>query len=258
MTDSYYNQLAPYYKFIYKDWESSVGKQAVVLDQVIREYFGNKVGRILDAACGIGTQSIGLAELGYQITGTDISSEAIRIAKKEAKIRNLEVDFTVADMKKLEQIYQDPFDLILACDNAVPHLLSKKEILKTFKGFYNGIAPGGGCLISVRDYGTIDRIDQDNRLVPRLTHQVEDGRIILFDLWEFDSDKYQITTYILEDLDGKDLKTTAVRGGKYYWIEIDELEHLFLQAGFQKVITIRDRYFQPLLLAHKEAFPVPV
>lgn len=156
-------------------------------------------------------------------------------------------------MKQLEQICQDPFDLILACDNAVPHLLSKKEILKTFKGFYSGIIPGGGCLISVRDYGTIDRIGQDTRLVPRLTHQTEDGRLILFDLWEFDGDKYQITTYILEELDGKDLKATAVRGGKYYCIEMDELEHLFLQAGFQKVITIRDRYFQPLLLAQKEA-----
>lgn len=253
MTDSYYDQLAPFYKYIYRDWESSVGKQAAVLDQVIQEYFGDKVGRILDAACGIGTQAIGLAELGYQITGTDISSEAIRIAKKEAKIRKLEVDFTVADMKQLEQICQDPFDLILACDNAVPHLLSKKEILKTFKGFYSGIVPGGGCLISVRDYGTIDRIGQDTRLVPRLTHQTEDGRLILFDLWEFDGDKYQITTYILEELDGKDLKATAVRGGKYYCIEMDELEHLFLQAGFQKVITIRDRYFQPLLLAQKEA-----
>ncbi len=64
---------------------------------------------------------------------------------------------------------------------------------------------------------------------------------------------YQITIYILEELEGKDLKTIAVRGGKYYRIEMDELEHLFLQAGFQQVITIRDRYFQHLLLAQKEA-----
>lgn len=251
MTDSYYNQLAPFYKYIYKDWEESVEKQAGVLDQVIQEYFGGKVIKILDATCGIGTQSIGLAELGYQLTGTDISTAAIQIAIKAAKTRNLNVDFSVADMSKLEQIYQDPFDLIIACDNAVPHLLSKKEILKTFKGFFNGVNPGGGCLISVRDYASFDKNSQESRLVPRLTHQVEDGRIILFDLWEFDGDRYQITTYILEEMEGQDLKTTAVRGGKYYCIETDELEHLFLQAGFQKVITIRDRYFQPLLVAKK-------
>lgn len=252
MNDSYYNQLAPFYKYIYQDWESSVGKQAAVLDQVIREYFGEKVKKILDAACGIGTQAIGLAELGYQMTGTDISAKAIKIAKEEAKTRKVEIDFAVADMRKLEQIYQNPFDLILACDNAVPHLSSKKEILKTFRGFYKGIIPSGGCLISVRDYETLDWTSQNPRLVPRLTHQIESGRIILFDLWEFEGDIYQITTYILEELEGQDLRITAVRGGKYYCIGIDELEHLFLQAGFNKVITIRDRYFQPLLLAKKE------
>jgi len=252
MTDSYYDQLAPFYKYIYQDWGSSVGKQAAVLDQVIQEYFGDKVIRVLDAACGIGTQAIGLAELGYQITGTDISSESIRIASKEANTRQLEADFIVADMRELEQIYQIPFDLILACDNAVPHLMSKKEILKAFRGFYNGINRGGGCLISVRDYSTFDRDSQDTKLVPRLIHQVEGGRIILFDLWDFDDDVYQITTHIMEEIAGKDLKVTTVRGGKYYCIEPDELEHLFLQAGFQKVITIRERYFQPLLLAKKD------
>ena len=163
-------------------------------------------------------------------------------------INTVEISFS----KHITQEFSS-FDLILACDSAVPHLSSKKEILKTFKGFNSGIVPGGGCLISVRNYSTFDRISQDTRLVPRLTHQIEGGRIILFDLWEFNGDMYQITTYILEELEGKDLKATAVRAGKYYCIEMDELEHLFLQAGFQKVITNRDRYFQPLLLAQKEA-----
>jgi hypothetical protein len=37
-----------------------VERQASILDGIIREYFGGNVKSILDAACGIGTQSIGL------------------------------------------------------------------------------------------------------------------------------------------------------------------------------------------------------
>jgi hypothetical protein len=114
----------------------------------------------------------------------------------------------------------------------VPHLLSKKEILKTFKDFYTGVISGGGCLICVRDYGTLTRGNRETRFVPRRVHEVEGGRVILFDLWDFKDDIYQSTIYVVEEFEDEELKITAAKGGKYYCIETDQLEHLFLQAGF--------------------------
>ena len=32
-----------------------------------------------------------------------------------------------------------------------------------------------------------------------MTHEVVGGRIVIFDLWEFDGDFYDITTYVMED-----------------------------------------------------------
>lgn len=37
--------------------------------------------RILDCACGIGTQTLGLAGAGYRVHGTDLSPEAVRRAR---------------------------------------------------------------------------------------------------------------------------------------------------------------------------------
>jgi SAM-dependent methyltransferase len=248
---SYYNQLTPYYKYIYQDWESSVSYQGEALNRVIRKYFGEGVIKILDVSCGIGTQSLGLAERGYQLTGIDISPEAIESAKKEAEERSLKIDFFTADMRRIEEYYQNPFDLIMACDNSIPHLLSKKEILKAFKGFFRATSVEGGCLISVRDYSNFDRGDGKSRIYPRKIHHVENGRIIIFDVWDFEGDIYQITTFIIEESSKGDLKTTAIRGGRYFCIETGELEYLFLQAGFKRVITLPDVFFQPIIVAMK-------
>jgi glycine/sarcosine N-methyltransferase len=65
MSEVFYDRLAPYYKYFYLDWDASVQRQAQALDSVIQETIGTTAKTVLDVACGIGTQSIGLAKLGY-------------------------------------------------------------------------------------------------------------------------------------------------------------------------------------------------
>ena len=66
MTNQFYNQLAPYCKYVYQDWDASVTRQAKILVEEIREYAKTATKTLLDASCGIGTQSIDFARLGYE------------------------------------------------------------------------------------------------------------------------------------------------------------------------------------------------
>ena len=77
----FYAGLTPFYHLIYQDWESNIKRQASILSSVIREVWGEKVTSILDVSCGIGTQSLGLAELGYAVTGSDLCPEAVPAAR---------------------------------------------------------------------------------------------------------------------------------------------------------------------------------
>jgi SAM-dependent methyltransferase len=249
MLESFYDQLSPYYKYLFQDWDASVERQASALDEVIREYFGGHIHSILDAACGIGTQAIGLSQKGYEVTGSDISSSELEKARLEASKRDLNIAFGIADMRDLQKVYQRKFDLVIACDNAIPHLLSDEEILQAFVQFFRISSEQGGCIVSVRDYATIQK--GGRQLYPRRVHETENGKLILFDLWEFDGDYYDMTIYLVEDTGSPTVKTTAVRGGRYYCVTISRLAALMQEAGFKKVVILKDRIHQPLLLGLK-------
>jgi SAM-dependent methyltransferase len=250
MLESFYDDLAPYYKYLYQDWDASVKHQASVLDDVIREFFGARTHRILDAACGIGTQSIGLAQLGYTITAADISAGEIEKARVEAEKRGLEIAFGIADMRHLGAVYFEKFDLEIACDNAIPHLLSDRDILQAFEQFHSCTTESGSCIISVRDYESMER--SGTRFYPRRVQEIPGGKLIIFDVWEFDGDYYDISMYLVEDLGKSTAKTQIIRGGRYYCVSVKALEKLLKEAGFKRVVTIKDRFFQPLLLGIKE------
>ncbi len=251
MTENYYNDLAPFYKFIYPNWDASVQRQAELLDSVIREFVGEKPKTILDVACGIGTQSIGLAHLGYKVASSDLSPAEVEQARKEALRHGVQIEFQVVDMRHVWEFFQKQFDVVIACDNSIPHLLSDGEILLAFKQFYQCTKSDGGCIITVRDYAQLERKDKQKQMYPRLVHQTGDKQIVMFDVWNFDGAYYEMTTYIVDDTGKPDAKTQILRGGKYYCVEIPTLERLFKEAGYREVTTLRDRFFQPLLVAKK-------
>ena len=65
-----YDELAAHYDQIFEDWEASIARQATILSGILDRECGDKRPvRVLDCACGIGTQSLGLAMKGFDITG---------------------------------------------------------------------------------------------------------------------------------------------------------------------------------------------
>ncbi len=67
MIEEFYDELSPFYHLIYQDWEASIERQAIILNRIIKSECGASVSSIVDVSCGIGTQAIGLAKLGYSV-----------------------------------------------------------------------------------------------------------------------------------------------------------------------------------------------
>ena len=229
---NFYAGLAPFYHLIYADWNNSMSRQASMLDSIIREVWGHTSCSILDVSCGIGTQSIGLAKLGYEITASDLSSEAIERAEVEAKKQGLLLSLSVADMRNAFEHHGRQFDIVISCDNSIPHLLTDRDILTAFRQMYECTRPKGGCIISVRDYENEDR---QGRSVKSYGIREENGIVyLLFQVWDFHGKIYDLSMYVVEDDGGAKCKTHVFRS-KNYAIGTSRLAELMQQAGFDAV-----------------------
>jgi SAM-dependent methyltransferase len=246
--ERFYDELAPFFHLIYPDWEASIRTQADALDGIIRERWGNGRLSILDVACGIGTQTLGLSALGHRVTASDLSTGAVERARREAQARGLALSFSIADMRQASVHHREPFDLVIACDNSVPHLLTDDDLLAAFEQFLACTRPGGGCLLSVRDYDREERAGV--QVKPYGVRDVGGVRYLLWQVWEFHGPIYDLAMYFVEDGGGANCVTRVMRS-RYYAIGTDRLMALLRQAGFVQVERLDGRFYQPVLVGRR-------
>jgi glycine/sarcosine N-methyltransferase len=242
----FYDRLAPYYHLLYPNWEASIARQSRGLAHVLTEFGVAEGGCILDAACGIGTQTLGLAQLGYRVTASDISPGAVSRARAEAEARGLAITFDVADLRELSRTLAGPFAAVVVCDNSIPHLLSNEEIGTAFAECRHLLGPNGVFLVSVRDYATMERRTPDHhsygiRTVGASTYAAEQ-------IWEWDGDQYDLTLRLTEECRAG-ASVIHEFHSRYYAVEIATLERLLHKAGFATVLRRDEYFFQPLLVA---------
>ena len=73
-------------------------------------------GKVLDLCCGVGRHSLVLAEMGYDVTGIDLTEYYIECAKESASKLGLSCEFLKGDMRdiRLDQLFDHFDDLIIA------------------------------------------------------------------------------------------------------------------------------------------------
>jgi len=246
MTAQFYDDLASDYHLMFLDWDASMNRQGDWLDRFITaEWPGAK--RILDAACGIGTQALPLAALGYEMTASDLSSLAVARAEREAAARELTLTTTVADLRALSQTH-GVFDVVIACDNAFPHLLSDEEIARGLAECHACVRPGGGFLLSMRDYDT-PAVGSEIRGYG--VRPLPDGRAILFQVWDWEGPHYDLSLFVVKERPAKAIETHVHRS-RYYAIAPARVLELMRTAGFDNVRRV-DGFVQPVLVGTRRA-----
>ena len=94
-------------KYTAADEDGAAGENHWLAQQVQ----GMQPGRALDLACGLGTNAIRLAQLGWTVAAIDISTVGLQIAARSAAATGVQVDWQVADLETWEPAAAT-FDLV--------------------------------------------------------------------------------------------------------------------------------------------------
>ncbi len=246
----FYDDLAADYHHVYADWESAIERQSYALDQLIQCESSANASVVLDCSCGIGTQAIGLAQRGYEVFASDLSPKAIARAKSEAAKRGLNIRFAVADVRELECVFGQKFDVVISCDNSLPHLLTDEDLTLALRSIRHVLTDKGRFVASIRDY---DRLlaERPSFMAPNLDGVPERGAIT-FQIWDWskESDTYRVRLFIMSQASsGWRVKEARTR---YRAIRRNELTSALESAGFTKIVwhaPEQSGYFQPVVTA---------
>jgi glycine/sarcosine N-methyltransferase len=246
----FYDQLASNYHLIYEDWEASIRRQAVVLGAILERECGPAATvKVLDCACGIGTQALGLANLGFQVTACDMSPAAVERTRMEAEKRGLSIRALVADMLDLTEVPDGEFDAVICMDNALPHFESEEQLLQTAIQMRRKLRSDGLFMASIRDYDSLVR-EKPAVQGPNF-YSDEEGRRIVHQVWDWlDDRRYTFHLYITREIqDGWESQHYV---SNYRSIMRNELSEILARSGFAGCRWIRadeSGFYQPIVLA---------
>lgn len=249
---SFYGGLAGYYHLLFQDWDAAVRTQGRAVDRLIARALGAGPRRVLDAACGIGTQALGLALCGHAVTGSDLSEAALARAGREAARLGVALPTRAADLGALSRAVSGRFEVVVALDNALAHLPDQAALEAALREMAAVLEPGGLLMASIRDY---DRLAAER---PRLeSSRVIDGasgRRVLFQVWDWDADggAYGLTQYIVRH--GADGIETLAFATRMRAVTRADVGAALAAAGLRDAAWIEpeaDGFYQPVVIARR-------
>ncbi|MGO1117970.1 methyltransferase domain-containing protein [Rhodovibrionaceae bacterium A322] len=249
-----FDPLADHYHLLFDDWQATGLRQAEVISELLADQLDlGEDASLLDATCGIGTQALGLADLGHDIALSDLSEAALSRALMEGEKRGHSLDGRVCDVQSLTQAWSGRvFDAVLLLDNALPNLMDIPALQDAMMQVGLCLKPGGWIVASMRDYDSL-LLKRDGSTPLRVIED-ELGKRMLFQTWDWLEDEpyYRMTQYLIFPENAQDAVRTLTFQGWFRAFRRREVNRALRRAGFENIAWLgpkKTKFFQPILIA---------
>ncbi|GAB6126611.1 class I SAM-dependent DNA methyltransferase [Humidesulfovibrio idahonensis] len=136
---SIFQDYARYYDLLYRDKDYQ-GEARYVHGLIQAQHPGAQT--LLDLGCGTGGHAFPLAELGYAVTGVDLSEVSLGLAKaKLAARKDARVEFLHGDIRTLRLGRR--YDVVAALFHVLSYQTSAEDLRQTLATAREHLAPGG-------------------------------------------------------------------------------------------------------------------
>ena len=225
MSNEQYSSLAGVYNAL--NFGCDYSAYASYLAKEIADNESSKTELVLDLACGTGKLTLLLRDLGYDMTGIDISEDMLSVAREEcARKRISDVLWLCQDMTDFE-LY-GTVDACVCCLDSLNYLTKLSDVKKCFSLVYNYLVPNGIFVFDVNTphrfksvYGTNDYIlENEGALCAWQNRYNEKSKLCRFFLSIF-----------TENEDGTYTRNDEVQTEKCY--SFAQLEKALIDTGFE-------------------------
>jgi 2-polyprenyl-3-methyl-5-hydroxy-6-metoxy-1,4-benzoquinol methylase len=124
------------------------------IENILKKY---KVKTVLDLTCGTGSQVFWLAKRKYDVTGSDINANMLKVARNKARTEKLDVELLEGDMRTIQV---GKFDSAITIFNAIGHL-TKLDFEITMRNIRNNLNNGG---LYIFDIFNLSYLMKDNNI----------------------------------------------------------------------------------------------
>ena len=200
-------------------------------------------------ALASGYIAVGLAAIGYHVTGSDISDGELAEAKQRAAKNHVRVAFERADFRSLSDTFSRQFDIVIAMDNALPHMLTGDDLAAAIKSMVNRIKDGGVFVASIRDYDAL--LANKPPYSPPYIHKTANGQRVSFQTWTWEGDHYRLIQYIVDDEGSLQVSKFEC---EYRATRRQEMTDLLAENGCREVVwkfPEETGFYQPIVMARK-------
>jgi ubiquinone/menaquinone biosynthesis C-methylase UbiE len=127
-------------------WE--LGRPRQVLVELVEKELIKK-GKALDVCCGAGTNTVYLAQKGFEVTAMDISTKALEYAKKKAEQASVKINFMLQSFVDLP-FGDAEFDFVF--DMGCFHHVEVEDRHNFIRGVHRVLKNGGVYLLTCFSY----------------------------------------------------------------------------------------------------------
>lgn len=159
------------------------------------EHYG-KPETVVDLGCGTGSLTIPLVSSGLTVTGIDLSSDMLSVARQRMETtpqgarlyQDGRVNWVQQNMTEWE--LPEPVDSVISFCDCINYLLEEEEVVQTFHRTYEGLKPGGTFLFDVHHPNTLQQYDEEQPFI------LDEPSISYIWTCEFDDERCEIEHHL--------------------------------------------------------------
>ena len=164
-------------------------------------FAGRHLRNVLDCTCGTGQMSLPLAQMGLQVTCTDVNPHMLRRARQNFAAQGAMATFERADVVTLAGQVRGPFDAVLATGNSLGHVRPDK-LETALRQMDAALKPGGLLYFDTLNWDVVLERQQRFYLFNPLVR--DKGRVNYIQVWDYNRDDSMTFNFLIfEEIENK-------------------------------------------------------